>query len=84
MDAVGIFRGPTTAAFAGYLTDRYGPSFPVRMLENAGQMVSPAFGLPLSNYAGVLIGATAIPVGNLCLGTGCTCIQQELGAAVTG
>jgi hypothetical protein len=37
---------------------------PLRVLENAGQAASLAFGLPFSNYTGVLIGATAIPVWN--------------------
>ena len=37
---------------------------PVRVLENAGQAASLAFGLPFSNYTGVLIGATAISVWN--------------------
>ena len=32
--------------------------------KNAGQAASLAFGLPFSNYAAVLIGATAIPVWN--------------------
>jgi hypothetical protein len=36
----------------------------LRLLENAGQAASLAFGLPFSNYTGVLIGATAIPVWN--------------------
>lgn len=52
------------AAFAGFLQDRYGPSLPLRVIENAGQAASMAFGLPFSNYTGVLIGATAIPVWN--------------------
>ncbi len=56
--------GAAAAAFAGFLRDRYGPSLPVRVMENAGQAASLAFGLPFSNYTGVLIGATAIPVWN--------------------
>jgi hypothetical protein len=51
-------------AFAQFLSDRYGPSLPLRVMENAGQAASLAFGLPFSNYTGVLIGATAIPVWN--------------------
>ena len=47
-----------------FLTDGYGPSVPVRVLGNAGQAASLLFGLPFSNYTGVLIGATAIPVWN--------------------
>jgi hypothetical protein len=56
--------GAAAAAFAGFLSDRYGPSLPLRVLENAGQAASLAFGLPFSNYTGVLIGATTIPVWN--------------------
>jgi len=33
-------------------------------MERAGQAASLAFGLPFSNYTGVLIGATAIPAWN--------------------
>lgn len=59
------FSGASTAtAFAGFLRQRYGSSLPLRVIENAGQAASLAFGLPFSNYAGVLIGATAIPVWN--------------------
>lgn len=61
---LGFSSGAAAAAFAGFLSDRYGPSLPLRILENAGQAASLAFGLPFSNYTGVLIGATAIPVWN--------------------
>jgi len=61
---LGFSSGAAAAAFAGFLTDRYGPSLPVKVLENAGQAASLFFGLPFSNYTGVLIGATAIPVWN--------------------
>jgi Polysulphide reductase, NrfD len=61
---VGFSAGASAAAFAQFLTDRYGPSFPVRVVEHAGQAASMLFGLPFSNYTGVLIGATAIPVWN--------------------
>lgn len=61
---LGFSTGAASAAFAGFLRDRYGPSLPVRVLEDAGQAASLAFGLPFSNYTGVLIGATAIPVWN--------------------
>jgi hypothetical protein len=61
---MGFSTGAAAAAFAGFLHDRYGPSIPIRVLENAGQALSLAFGLPFSNYTGVLIGATAIPVWN--------------------
>lgn len=56
--------GAAAAAFGGFLRQRYGPSLPIKVLENAGQAASLAFGLPFSNYTGVLIGATAIPVWN--------------------
>src|SRR6267378_991150 len=59
------FSGAATAtAFAGFMRERYGPSVPLRILEDAGQAASLAFGLPFSNYTGVLIGATTIPVWN--------------------
>ncbi len=80
---LGFSSGAASAAFAGFLRDRYGPSLALRMLENAGQAASLAFGLPFSNYTGVLIGATAIPVwhrnaGDLPLHFG----ASGLGAAV--
>jgi len=61
---VGFSAGASATAFAQFLGDRYGSSFPVRVMERAGQAASLAFGLPLSNYTGVLIGATAIPAWN--------------------
>jgi polysulfide reductase-like protein len=61
---LGFSSGAAAAAFGGFLRDRYGPSLPISVLENAGQAASLAFGLPFSNYTGVLIGATAIPVWN--------------------
>lgn len=61
---LGFSGGASAAAFAQFLTDRYGPSFPVRVIEQAGQAASLLFGLPFSNYTGVLIGATAIPAWN--------------------
>ena len=61
---LGFSTAAAATAFAGFLSDRYGPSLPIRVLENAGQAASLAFGLPFSNYTGVLIGATAIPVWN--------------------
>ena len=61
---LGFSGGAAAAAFATFLSDRYGPSLPVRVLENAGQAASLALGLPFSNYTGVLIGATSIPVWN--------------------
>ena len=61
---LGFSTGAAATAFAEFLSNRYGPSLPLRVLENAGQAASLAFGLPFSNYTGVLIGATAIPVWN--------------------
>lgn len=61
---LGFSAGASASAFAQLLTDRYGPSFPVRVIEQAGQAASLLFGLPFSNYTGVLIGATAIPAWN--------------------
>ncbi len=61
---LGFSTAAAATAFAQFLGDRYGSSWPVRVMENAGQAASLAFGLPFSNYTGVLIGATAIPVWN--------------------
>src|SRR5436190_15147451 len=61
---LGFSGGAAAAAFAGFMRERYGPSLPLRVIENAGQAASLLFGLPFSNYTGVLIGATAIPVWN--------------------
>jgi len=63
---LGFSGGAAAAAFADFMLARYGPSFPLRVLENAGQAASMAFGLPFSNYTGVLIGVSAIPVWNRC------------------
>jgi hypothetical protein len=61
---LGFSTGAAATAFAEILRGRYGSLLPVRVLENAGQVASLAFGLPFSNYTGVLIGATAVPVWN--------------------
>jgi hypothetical protein len=61
---LGFSSGAAAAAFAEVLKSRHGSSMPVRVLENAGQAASLAFGLPFSNYTGVLIGTSAIPVWN--------------------
>jgi len=61
---LGFSSGASATLFAQILADRYGPSFPIRVMEQAGQAASLAFGLPFSNYTGVLIGATTIPVWN--------------------
>jgi Polysulphide reductase, NrfD len=52
------------AAFADLVRDRFGNSLPVRVLGGAASAGSTLFGLPFSNYTGVLIGATAVPVWN--------------------
>src|SRR5947208_4735584 len=61
---LGFSGGSVAAAFAGSMRERYGESLPIRVLENAGEAASLLFGLPFSNYTGVLIGATAIPAWN--------------------
>ena len=58
--AFGSFSG--AAAFAQIAGERFG--LPVRMLGNVAEVFSAAAGLPFSNYTGVLIGATAVPVWN--------------------
>jgi Polysulphide reductase, NrfD len=65
---LGFSGGAAAAAFAGSMRERYGSSLPLRVVENAGQAASLLFGLPFSNYTGVLIGATAIPVWNQSVG----------------
>ncbi len=52
------------AAFAQLFRDRLGDFAPIRWLGDISQAASALFGLPFSNYTGVLIGATAIPVWN--------------------
>ncbi len=61
---LGFSGGSVAAAFAGSMRKRYGESLPIRVVENAGEAASLLFGLPFSNYTGVLIGATAIPAWN--------------------
>jgi Polysulphide reductase, NrfD len=51
------------AVFANLLRRRY-DSLPVRIVGQISQGMAALFGLPLHNYTGVLIGATAIPVWN--------------------
>jgi Polysulphide reductase, NrfD len=59
------FANATAAAvFADIVRDRWGDSLPVSLIGGAGQLFSTLFGLPFSNYTGVLIGATAVPVWN--------------------
>src|SRR5881394_2094865 len=61
---LGFSGGSVAAAFAGSMRERYGESLPIRIIENAGEAASLLFGLPFSNYTGVLIGASAIPAWN--------------------
>jgi hypothetical protein len=61
---VGFSGGAAAAAFAQFMRDKFGPSLPLSVIEHAGQAAALIFGLPFSNYTGVLIGATAIPVWN--------------------
>lgn len=57
----GTFSG--AAAIGQILADRYGWGA-FRILGNVAEGFSALFGLPFSNYTGVLIGATVIPVWN--------------------
>ncbi len=52
------------AKFADAVTEQFGPSLPVRLFGAAAKAGSIAWGLPFSNYTGVLIGATALPAWN--------------------
>ncbi len=60
----GFANATAAAAFADVVEGRFGPSVPVRVIGGAGRVFSALFGMPFSNYTGVLIGATAIPVWN--------------------
>lgn len=51
------------ATFAKLLQRRY-DSLPIRIVGQVSQGMAALFGLPLHNYTGVLIGATAVPVWN--------------------
>ncbi len=59
--AFGSFSG--AAAFAELLGERF-PDLPIRMVGHIAEGFSALTGLPLSNYTGVLIGASVIPVWN--------------------
>ena len=50
------------AAFVDLVRKRYGDALPIRIADAGAKAFSALFGLPFSNYTGVLIGATAIPV----------------------
>jgi len=58
--AFGTFSG--ASATVQLLADRFG--LPVRWAGNIAEALAAVAGLPFSNYTGVLIGATAIPVWN--------------------
>ena len=51
-------------AFAGMMQERFGPSLPLKIMENAGEVLSASTGLLFNNYTGVLLGATVIPAWN--------------------
>jgi hypothetical protein len=51
------------AAFAEMVDQRI-PIFPLRLIGDASELISALAGLPFSNYTGVLIGASVIPVWN--------------------
>jgi hypothetical protein len=51
------------AVFADFVRDRW-DGLPVRIFGAGAKVLSTLFGMPFSNYTGVLIGATAIPVWN--------------------
>src|SRR5438876_4356680 len=52
------------AKFADLVEDRFGPTLPVRLIAGGAKAGSLLWGMPFSNYTGVLIGATAVPVWN--------------------
>lgn len=61
---LGFSSAVSAATFAGILRERYGPSFPLMLVENAAEAAAIPLGLGLATYTGVLIGATAIPAWN--------------------
>ncbi len=56
------------AAFAEILGERF-PLLPIRIIGDVSEVISALAGLPFSNYTGVLIGASVIPVWNENVGT---------------
>jgi Polysulphide reductase, NrfD len=56
------------AAFAEVLGRRF-DWLPIRIMGDVSELLSAAAGLPFSNYTGVLIGATVVPVWNENVGT---------------
>src|SRR4051812_4303860 len=67
MTAFSSFSAATV--FAGMMQERFGPSVPLRIMENAGEILSAATGLLFNNYTGVLLGATVIPAWNRNVGS---------------
>lgn len=58
------FSASSAAALFADLVSNYWNGLPVRIIGGTGKLFSTIFGMPFSNYTGVLIGATAIPVWN--------------------
>jgi hypothetical protein len=56
------FTTSTAAAVFADLVSSYWDGLPVRMIGGTSKLFSTLFGMPFSNYTGVLIGATAVPV----------------------
>lgn len=56
------FSTSTAAAVFADIVSTYWDGLPVRVIGGTGKLLSTLFGMPFSNYTGVLIGATAIPV----------------------
>jgi hypothetical protein len=67
MTAFSSFSAAT--AFAGMMQERFGPSLPLSVMENAGEVLSAATGLLFNNYTGVLLGATVVPAWNRNVGS---------------
>src|SRR5579884_1264761 len=56
------FSSATAAAAFADLVSNHWNGLPVRVMGGSAKLFSALFGMPFSNYTGVLIGATAIPV----------------------
>jgi len=61
---LGFSGGAWAALAADMMQGRSGSSVGLRFLRQAGQAASLTFGLPFSNYTGVLLAVTAVPVWN--------------------
>ena len=62
LTAFGAFS--TATKFADFVRDRLGNSVPVKLIAGMANLGALGLGMPLHNYTGVLIGATAVPVWN--------------------